>query len=146
MIGRSVRSAATRFCSSRPLRPGREMSSTRQLGVNTRGRSRNSCAEAKVSGCQPSSCIKVSSDSRTHTSSSTTNTMGLAVATSDDPTSLPSVLAKLIVLPHNLHRWALHSPSRAALTASSKASSLNGLYKNFTAPCLSARFRMSSSF
>src|SRR5216683_3296772 len=33
MIGMSVRSTATRFCRSRPLRPGRETSSTRQLGT-----------------------------------------------------------------------------------------------------------------
>ena len=56
MIGMSVRSAATRFCSSRPLRPGRVTSSTRQLGTRTRGRARNSCADANVSGCQPAHC------------------------------------------------------------------------------------------
>src|SRR6266851_1665756 len=54
MIGTSVRSIATRFCSSRPLRPGRDTSSTRQLGTSARGRARNSCAKANVSGSQPS--------------------------------------------------------------------------------------------
>src|SRR2546427_2066050 len=78
MIGTSVRSIATRFCSSRPLRPGRETSSTRQLGTSARGRARNSCAEANVSGSQPSERINNSSDSRTEMSSSTTNTMGVA--------------------------------------------------------------------
>src|SRR5262249_12245650 len=83
-----------RFCSSRPFRPGREISSSRQLGTRARGRSRKSCAEANVSACQPSSCIKVSSDSRTQTSSSTTNTMCLALAIGDDATSQPSLSAK----------------------------------------------------
>ena len=47
------------------------MSRIRQLGTGTRGRSRNSCAEAHVSGCQPSWRIKGSRDSRTEISSST---------------------------------------------------------------------------
>ena len=42
MIGMSIRSAAMRFCRSRPLRSGSETSSTRQFGVRTRGRARNS--------------------------------------------------------------------------------------------------------
>src|SRR5438094_280217 len=75
-IGMSLRSAATRFCKSRPLRSGRPTSSTRQLGARTRGRDRNSRAEANVSACQPAQRISNSSDSRTDTSSSTTNTMG----------------------------------------------------------------------
>ena len=33
MIGMSIRSAATRFCSSRPSRSGRVTSSTRQFGA-----------------------------------------------------------------------------------------------------------------
>src|SRR5712692_4580154 len=78
MIGMSVRSTATRFCSSRPLRPGRETSNTRQLGTSTRARARNSCADAKVYACQPAQRISNSSDSRTEMSSSTTNTMGVA--------------------------------------------------------------------
>src|SRR5580704_8611515 len=76
MIGMSVRSTATRFCNSRPLRPGRETSSTRQLGTRALGQERNVCAEENVSGCQPSQRISDSSDSRTETSSSTTNTIG----------------------------------------------------------------------
>src|SRR5580700_10707198 len=78
MIGMSGRSMATCFCRSRPLRPGREMSSTRQLGTSTRGRARNSSADANVCGSQPSQRINNSSDSRTDTSSSTTNTIGTA--------------------------------------------------------------------
>src|SRR5215471_8983898 len=53
MIGMSARSTATRFCKSRPLRPGRLTSRTRQLGTGTRGQDRNSCADSNVSGCQP---------------------------------------------------------------------------------------------
>src|SRR5438309_11177846 len=78
MIGMSGRSTATRPCRSRPLRPGRETSSTRQLGTEIRGRARNSCEDANVSGCQPAQRISNSSDSRTETSSSTTNTTGVA--------------------------------------------------------------------
>src|SRR5262249_8127742 len=66
-----------RFCRSKPLRSGRLTSSTRQLGVGTRGQARNSCADANVSTCQPTWRMSSSSDSRTETSSSTTNTMGL---------------------------------------------------------------------
>src|SRR5260370_26624203 len=94
MIGMSVRSAATRFCKSRPFRPGSDTSSTRQLGARTRGRARNSCADANVSGCQPTQRISNSSDSRTETSSSTTNTMGVASgiwADLDSPYSQSSV-------------------------------------------------------
>src|SRR5262249_23196492 len=61
---------------SRPSRPGRETSRTRQLGTTARGQSRNACADSKVFGCQPSVWISSSKDSRTETSSSTTNTMG----------------------------------------------------------------------
>src|SRR5580700_1778102 len=78
MIGISDRSTATCFCRSRPLRPGREMSSTRQLGTRVRGWARNSGADANVCGSQPSQRINNSSDSRTDTSSSTTNTIGTA--------------------------------------------------------------------
>src|ERR1700733_5948932 len=77
IIGMSGRSPATHFWSSRPLRPGRETSSMRQLGTRARGQARNSCADANVSGCQPSERISNSSDSRTETSSSTTNTIGV---------------------------------------------------------------------
>src|SRR5215469_3610500 len=80
IIGMSVRSMAMRFCRSRPFMPGREISSSRQFGTRARGQSRNSWADANVFGCQPSFWIRSSSDSRTETSSSTTNTMGLAVA------------------------------------------------------------------
>src|ERR1043166_5349424 len=80
MIGISRRSAR-RFCRSRPLRSGRETSSTRQLGTETRGRERNVSADANVSACQPSRWISASSDSRTETSSSTTNTIGVGGAT-----------------------------------------------------------------
>src|SRR6266853_241085 len=118
MIGMSVRSAATRCCSSSPLSPGRLTSSTRQLGAGTRGRDRNSCADANVSGCQPAQRISNSSDSRTDTSSSTTNTMGVAsgmCADLDSPYSQSSVqrpeqrgLAKWLV--QTLHR----APSKHA--------------------------------
>src|SRR2546427_5755773 len=77
MIGMSLRSAATRFCRSRPLRSGSDTSRTRQLGACTRGRTRKSCADANVAGSQPALRISNSSDSRTEISSSTTNTMGV---------------------------------------------------------------------
>src|ERR1700730_557526 len=97
MIGMSIRSAATRFCRSRPLRPGRSTSSTRQLGARTRGRERNSCADANVSGCQPAQRISASSDSRTETSSSTTNTIGVA-RDIGDLNSWSAALAKLMYI------------------------------------------------
>ena len=77
MIGMSLRSAAIRFCSSRPLRSGSATSSTRQLGTGTRGCARNSRADANDNGCQPAVRISGSSDSRTETSSSTMNTIGV---------------------------------------------------------------------
>src|SRR5215510_1092988 len=83
MIGMSTRWVAISFCSSRPLRSGREMSSTRQLGACTRGRARNSSAQENVSGCQPAKPISSSSDSRTETSSSTTKTIGLSCNVGD---------------------------------------------------------------
>src|SRR5258707_720284 len=61
MIGMSVRSAATRCCSSSPLSPGRLTSSTRQLGAGTRGRNTNTmgvasgmCADLDSPYCQSS--------------------------------------------------------------------------------------------
>src|SRR5271157_2178449 len=84
MIGMSVRSTATRFCSARPLRSGRLTSSTKQLGARTRGQDRNSSADANVSGCQPAESISNSSDLRTEMSSSTTNTIGVACDIGDD--------------------------------------------------------------
>src|SRR5438128_4805380 len=84
MIGMSLRSAATCFCRSRPLRSGSDTSRTRQLGACTRGRARNSCADANVAGSQPALRISNSSDSRTEMSSSTTNTMGVACDMRDD--------------------------------------------------------------
>src|SRR6266581_2713956 len=83
MIGMSVRSTATRFCRSRPLRSGRPTSSTRQLGARACGRARNARADANVSGCQPAQRISNSSDSRTEISSSTTNTIGVGGAMCD---------------------------------------------------------------
>src|SRR6266568_7395888 len=83
MIGMSLRSAATCFCRSRPLRSGSDTSRTRQLGACTRGRARNSCADANVAGSQPALRISNSSDSRTEMSSSTTNTIGVVCDMSD---------------------------------------------------------------
>src|SRR6266446_4830560 len=99
MIGMSSRSTATRFCRSRPLRPGRLTSSTRQLAARTRGRARNSCADANVSGRQPAQRISNSSDSRTETSSSTTNTIGVACDMGDDLDSRSRALAELMHIP-----------------------------------------------
>src|ERR1700682_3388018 len=76
IIGMSARSDAISFCNSRPLRSGREISSTKQLGIVVRGCPRNSPADANVSGCQSANLISNSSDSRTEMSSSTTKTIG----------------------------------------------------------------------
>src|SRR5450432_3067430 len=96
MICTSGRSTATCFCRSRPSRPGREMSSTRQLGTMARGRARNSSADANVCGSQPSQRINDSSDSRTDTSSSTTNTIGTACDMLDNPSLRPNACASII--------------------------------------------------
>src|SRR5258706_13750193 len=98
MIGMSVRSAAIRFCKSKPLRSGRLTSSTRQLGTPTRGRARNSCADANVSGSQPSQRISASNDSRTETSSSTTKTIGVSRDISDDLDFRNVAIAQVIVI------------------------------------------------
>src|SRR6266478_276848 len=121
MIGMSVRSTATRFCSSRPLRPGRETSSTRQLGTSTRGWARNSCADSNVSGCQPSEQINNSSDSRTDMSSSTTKTIGVACDLGDAFDWL-GALAELMMISQLAERFeqALHG----ALFEHSRADSL----------------------
>src|SRR5258708_13159733 len=76
-IGMSRFARANRSCTSSPLRSGRPTSSTRQLGVSSLGRSKNSRADAKVSTFQPAIRMRQSSASRTETSSSTTKTMPL---------------------------------------------------------------------
>src|SRR5262249_3536203 len=98
MIGISLRST-TRFWTSSPLRSGRDTSSTRQLGTLTRGCLRNSCADENVSGCQPAQRISHSSDSRTETSSSTMNTIGVPCDRVDDVDSALVVLAELMSKP-----------------------------------------------
>src|SRR3984893_6736761 len=117
MIGISIRSTATRFCSSRPLMSGRVTSSTRQLGAKTRGLDRNSCADSNVSGCQPAESISNSSDLRTETSSSTTNTIGVAPEIGDDIDSQSSAFAEVMSSPvscqHSNRGW-LQAHSRAS--------------------------------
>src|SRR5260370_10556904 len=93
MIGMSVRST-TRCCKSRPLRSGSLTSRIKQLGAKDRGRDRKSLAEAKVSACQPALRTSESSDSRTETSSSTMNTIGLGAE--DRSGHRSSVFVKLI--------------------------------------------------
>src|SRR6185369_10259987 len=104
MIGMSIRSAATRFCRSRPLRPGSETSSTRQLGTSGFERERNGCADAKVSGFQPAQRMSDSSDSRTETSSSTTNTIGVGCDFEADLDSSSRELGEPIVTPYTKRR------------------------------------------
>src|SRR5258706_1200529 len=112
MIGISVRSAAIRFCKSKPLRSGRLTSSTRQLGTLTRGRARNSCADANVSGSQPSQRISASNDSRTERSSSTTKTIGVSRDMSDDLDSRNVTTAQVIVILHPITaKRSFHSKS-----------------------------------
>src|ERR1700731_2896551 len=98
MMGISIRSPAMRFCRSRPLRSGRLTSSTRQVGANTRGRARNSSADANVSGCQPAQRISNSRDSRTETSSSTTKTTGVTCDTRDDLESCSDAVAEIMYI------------------------------------------------
>ena len=99
IIGMSVRSTAMLFCRSRPFMPGRETSSTRQLGTWALGRARNPCADANVSGCQPSRRISSSSDSRTEISSSTMKTTGVSCEREDCPNRWPSMCTTLMGLP-----------------------------------------------
>src|SRR5215475_10411802 len=86
MIGRSTRSMM-RFWRSSPLRLGSFTSRTRQPGPSMFERSRNSSADANVSGRHPAERINNSSDSRTDTSSSTTKTTGVshAITRGGDP-------------------------------------------------------------
>src|SRR6266566_2786494 len=95
MIGISTRSTM-RFCRSRPLRLGSVTSRTRQLGPSMRERPRKSSADAKVSGCQPAERISNSSDSRTDTSSSTTNTTGVSREIAGALDSLPASPGELM--------------------------------------------------
>src|ERR1043166_4099628 len=97
MIGMSLR-PARRFCRSRPLRSGRETSSTRQLGTKTRGRARNAAADANVSHCQPSRRISASSASRTEMSSSTTKTIA------DGGATTPSISCPAAIYPSRFRR------------------------------------------
>src|ERR1700723_3591931 len=99
MIGMSMCSTPSCFCNSSPFRPGSERSRTRQLGTRFLGWSRNSCADANVTGLQFSSRINSSSDSRTETSSSTMNTMGMALDIGNALTWLLSVRAAFIISP-----------------------------------------------
>src|SRR5512140_2943669 len=109
IIGMSARSAARRGCRPRPLKTGREKSSTRQLGTKARGRARNSLADEKVSGCQPSLRINNSRDSRTEMSSSTTKMMGLTSNLGVAPSSWRSACVRLIL--HSLDLPSAISPS-----------------------------------
>src|ERR1700674_5430338 len=68
-------SSVIRFCKSSPLCPGSRKSNTRQLVTSSRGLDRNSWAEAKAETLKPADRIKLSSDSRTDSSSSTTKTI-----------------------------------------------------------------------
>src|SRR5260370_18083170 len=67
-------SSAIRFCKSSPLCPGSRKSNTKQLVTSSRELSRNSWAEEKVKTLKPTERIKLTRDSRTDSSSSTTNT------------------------------------------------------------------------
>src|SRR5215831_8158909 len=95
MTGMSARSMR-RCWRSRPLRLGSVTSRTRQLGPWMRERSRNSSADSNVSGCQPAERISNSSDSRTDTSSSTTNTTGVSCEITGALDSLPASRGELM--------------------------------------------------
>src|SRR5258707_12998619 len=100
----------------------------------TRGRERNSCADANVSGCQPPQRISASNDSRTEMSSSTMNTIGEACDMSSDLDSWSSALAKLMYIPlysQGARAWRIAQLTRsAALSAPVRAVSLNGLHSH----------------
>src|ERR1700677_525464 len=96
MIGMYALSPAIRFCRSKPVRPGSKTSNTRQVGLRRGGRERNSGADAKTSAFQPALLINNSSDSRTDSSSSTTNTVGEARGPADDRNSFTRMLAEFI--------------------------------------------------
>src|SRR5215510_778458 len=127
MIGMSVRSASC-CCSSRPLSPGSETSSTRQHGTVARGRARNSCGDANVSGFQPALLISSSSDSRTEMSSSTTKTVAVTSGMARAPI-LAAVMERFPVYPPrgtvSVNIVVILTYPRAALTASIKAVSVN---------------------
>src|SRR5439155_13670585 len=131
MIGMSVRSDAISFCNSRPLRSGRETSSTKQLGVVVRGRARNSPADPNVSGCHPANLTSKSSDSRTEMSSSTTKTIGFCwdLATAD---------IMFVQMKYQLARSAV-------LSACKRSVGSNGLNRQSTAPWAIKRGRTIAS-
>src|SRR5215204_3794394 len=74
MVGMLWPDSARRCCSSRPLRPGRSTSRTRQPGASTPGCARKSSALANASTLHPAQWIRCSTDSRTEASLSTTKT------------------------------------------------------------------------
>src|SRR6267143_3695756 len=74
MIGIWRSSLASSRCRSSPLRPGRCRSKTRQLGISARGVARNSYADPNVRTGRPAERIRLSTASRTDSSSSTTYT------------------------------------------------------------------------
>jgi hypothetical protein len=80
MIGMSVRPIAMRFCSSRPLSPGREMSGMRQLGTGLWMVEEFLC---RGEGLRLASLHCNSRDSRTEVSSPTTNTIEVETAMRD---------------------------------------------------------------
>src|SRR5208337_1695646 len=71
-MGISRLTSANCFCRSSPLKPGSCKSNTKQLGASAWGRARNCCAEANASTLNPAERIRLSRDSRTDGSSSTT--------------------------------------------------------------------------
>src|SRR6202522_2607750 len=96
MMGMYALSPAIRFCRSKPVRPGSVTSKTRQVGLRRDGRERDSCADSKTSAFQPALRINDSNDSRTDSSSSTTNTVGEARGPADDRNSFTRMLAEFI--------------------------------------------------
>jgi two-component system sensor histidine kinase MprB len=148
--GGSVRSASC-FCNSRPLTPGNVTSSTRQLGTVGRGESRNRCADSNTRGCQPALSSSGSSDSRTETSSSTTNTMPVTSGMEEASTSRAAidgltVYGRRITSSRETVAMFYLSPS-AASTASINEVSIKGFTKHTAAPSARRRsWRDLSSF
>ena len=77
MIGIESPERASSRWTPRPSIPGSWRSSTRQLGPSPRSRPRNSRAVTKVSARKPADLNSSAIETRTSSSSSTTNTVGV---------------------------------------------------------------------
>ncbi len=128
---RTSASASCR-CTSRPLRPGRLTSRTRQAGGSVRHLSRTSPGEAKVSTRRFTERISACTDSRTETSSSRRTPEEMQDSWDASRWRRPHITFK------EQSHYTLVSPGgrrcSAAGIASSRTFSLNGFSREATAP------------